>query len=176
MAADETNQSQPAGRILDARGRSVTQLDPVAMHLLRRPGIVPPDVLREIAQDVGIGLTKAHRVGLWASLAGLVCLAIALAILITRLANGSIDTARFARSLVPYIGVGVGPLGLWIGARNTRHERIGRVMLEHLRCPHCGYDIRGLPADPQDGATVCPECGCAWSLQPAPDTGGHEHG
>ena len=62
MAADETNQSQPAGRIMDARGRSVTQLDPVAMHLLRRPGIVPPDVLREIAQDVGIGLTKAHRV------------------------------------------------------------------------------------------------------------------
>jgi transcription initiation factor TFIIIB Brf1 subunit/transcription initiation factor TFIIB len=37
-------------------------------------------------------------------------------------------------------------------------------MLKHRRCPHCGYDIRGLPVDPQDGATVCPECGCAWEL------------
>ena len=33
-----------------------------------------------------------------------------------------------------------------------------------LRCPHCGYDIRGLPTDPEDGATICPECGCAWQL------------
>jgi transcription initiation factor TFIIIB Brf1 subunit/transcription initiation factor TFIIB len=37
-------------------------------------------------------------------------------------------------------------------------------MLKHLRCPHCGYDLRGLAADPEDGATVCPECGCAWRL------------
>ena len=36
--------------------------------------------------------------------------------------------------------------------------------IEHLRCPYCGYDIRGLPVDPSDGATVCPECGCAWRV------------
>ena len=33
-----------------------------------------------------------------------------------------------------------------------------------LRCPHCGYDLRELPGDPDDGATVCPGCGCAWKL------------
>jgi hypothetical protein len=37
-------------------------------------------------------------------------------------------------------------------------------MLKHRRCPHCGYDLRLLPIDSNDGATVCPECGCAWSL------------
>ena len=40
------------------------------------------------------------------------------------------------------------------------------VMLQHLRCPHCGYDLRLLPTDPKDGASVCPECGCAWRLEP----------
>ena len=38
------------------------------------------------------------------------------------------------------------------------------VMLSHLRCPHCGYDIRGLAPAPEDCATVCPACGCAWIL------------
>ena len=37
-------------------------------------------------------------------------------------------------------------------------------MLQHRRCPHCGYDLRLLPDDCSDGATVCPECGCAWKL------------
>jgi ribosomal protein S27AE len=37
-------------------------------------------------------------------------------------------------------------------------------MLEHRRCPHCGYDLRGLPDESNDGATICPECGSAWIL------------
>jgi transcription initiation factor TFIIIB Brf1 subunit/transcription initiation factor TFIIB len=44
-------------------------------------------------------------------------------------------------------------------------------MLEHRRCPHCGYDLRMLPTDPDDGSTVCPECGCAWGLD-EPTAGG----
>ena len=47
------------------------------------------------------------------------------------------------------------------------------AMLKHLRCPHCGYDIRELPVDPKDGATVCPECGCAWKLA---DSGAAQQG
>jgi uncharacterized Zn finger protein (UPF0148 family) len=37
-------------------------------------------------------------------------------------------------------------------------------VLEHRHCPHCGYDIHGLPPDEADGTTLCPECGCAWRL------------
>ncbi len=43
--------------------------------------------------------------------------------------------------------------------------RVRWIMLKHHRCPQCGYDIRLLPADAADGATVCPECGCAWRLE-----------
>jgi predicted Zn-ribbon and HTH transcriptional regulator len=48
--------------------------------------------------------------------------------------------------------------------RCARVNRIRAAMLAHRRCPHCGYDIRLLPTNPADGATVCPECGSAWIL------------
>lgn len=172
MAKRKETQPQEAGWIIDARGRRVSQLDPVMMHLLHRPGIIPSDVLREIAQQVGLGITRATQGALWASIAGLVCLGIALAICTTRIARGSISTATFFRSLVPYTGVCAGLVSSWIALRNARHRQTGNVMLQHLRCPHCGYDLRLLPTDPEDGATVCPECGCAWRLEDASSPGG----
>ena len=75
------------------------------MHVLHRPGIIPPDVLRETAQQVGFGITRGTRILLWASIASIVCLGIALVICITRLAGGSISTGRFFRNLVPSVGV-----------------------------------------------------------------------
>jgi hypothetical protein len=164
MPEPERARPQQAGRIKDARGRTVSQLEPVTMHLLRRPGIIPPEVLKDIAQEVGIGMTRATKAAFWSSLLGLACLIIALAILITRLHSGTIGTRRFVMSILPYCGIWVAPFSLWMGARNARHPRITGVMLAHRRCPHCGYDLRLLPTDPADGATVCPECGCAWKL------------
>ena len=58
----------------------------------------------------------------------------------------------------------------WFGmtlGRPIRAPRVLPVMLKHYRCPHCGYDLRNLTADPTDRATVCPECGCAWLLDAA---------
>lgn len=172
MAEKEATEKNRAGRIQDARGRSVRELDPVAMHLMHSPGIIPQDTLADLAQDIGFGTTKGVRIAFWGWIACLVCLVIALAILLTRLTNGAITTRRFIVSLVPYSGIWTGFFGFWIGARNNRHKRIGSIMLKHLRCPHCGYDIRGLPVDPQDGCTVCPECGCAWALENAKIAGG----
>ena len=161
----ENSQPQQAGRIKDARGRTVSQLDPVAMRLLRRPGIIPPDTLKDIARQVGLGMTRATRAAFWASLLGFACLIIALAILLTRVQSGTIGTRRFVLSLLPYCGIWVAPFSLWFCTRDARHRRITGVMLAHRRCPHCGYDIRGLPADSDDGCTICPECGCAWKLE-----------
>jgi hypothetical protein len=166
MTEDVSSSAQTAGWIVDARDRKVSQLDPVMMHLMRRPGIIPSDVLRDIAQKVGLGVTRATRVSFWASIVGVACLVIAVAICLTRHANGSISTARFFRNLVPYTGVLAGLVGCWISLRSARHQKIGSIMLEQRRCPHCGYDVRLLPTDPGDGATVCPECGCAWRLEP----------
>ena len=70
-----------------------------------------------------------------------------------------------------------GGLHLYVrGARRARLRRVCDVMLEHLRCPHCGYDLRLLPLDLTDGATVCPECGFAWRLQDSQTARGHGHG
>ncbi|MHC4770006.1 MAG: hypothetical protein ACYTEI_15050, partial [Planctomycetota bacterium] len=48
--------------------------------------------------------------------------------------------------------------------RRSRRGRVSALMIKHRRCPHCGYSVQGLPVDPADGATVCPECACAWRL------------
>ena len=135
------------------------------MHLLHRHDVIPPDVLREIARQVGIGMTRVTRVVFWSGVAGVVCLGIALVILLTRLHGGTIGPGKFVQSLLPYCGVWVAPWAFWMGSRNVRRQRITRVMLARQRCPHCGYDIRLLPVDRADGATVCPECGCAWKLE-----------
>ena len=176
MAETEQSKKEIAGRIKDARGRVVSELDPVVMHLAHSPGIIPTDALREIAQDLGFGINKGVRIALIAWIVCSVTFVIALMILLTRLSNGAITGRRFALSLVPYCGVGTAFFAFWQGARNNRHQRIKDIMLKHLRCPHCGYDIRGLPTDPEDGATVCPECGCAWSLDQSEATGDEGNG
>jgi len=176
MARTEPSKKELAGRITDARGRVVSELDPVMMHLTRSPGVIPADTLRHIAQDIGFGMNKRVRIALCAWIVCSVTLVIAVAILLTRLSNGAVTPRRFALSLVPYCGVVTVFFAFWMGARDARHQRINKVMLKYLRCPHCGYDIRGLPTDPVDGATVCPECGCAWSLDRSQADGGEAIG
>jgi hypothetical protein len=63
-----------------------------------------------------------------------------------------------------------GPLLVFLLARAKYVSRVASVMLEHRRCPHCGYDLHGLGIDEADGCTVCPECGCAWRLDIHKDT------
>jgi hypothetical protein len=165
MAEMEPKATWQAGSTKDARGRSVKQLDPVMMHLLHQHGVIPAEPLRAIAQRIGIGMTRVNRLAFWSGVLGFVCLAIAVVILLVRLNNGTIGTKRFFVSLLPYCGVCVAPFSAWMGMRGARFQRTRRVMLEHERCPHCGYDLRGLAAEAADGATVCPECGCAWNVK-----------
>jgi hypothetical protein len=65
---------------------------------------------------------------------------------------------------------------IWYGFRITRLRHVRDVLLRHLRCSHCGYDLHGLPRDAEDGATVCPECGCAWELDDVQGAGGQDDG
>jgi hypothetical protein len=169
----DTESAKPSAQITpikDARGRSVMALDPVMMHLLHRRDGIPAEQLREMAQEIGIGMTKTTRVLFWISL---LCIALALIVLGIHLVHGiatGTGFRRLFRQAIPFIGIWVGPFIMWFGARSVRIQRIGKVMLKHLRCPHCGYDIRGLPTAEEDGATVCPECGCAWKLDGGENT------
>ena len=128
-------------RVKDARGRVVTLLDPYALYLLRRHDTISEEVLGRLAAEIA-------SVSRWSK----------------GVAVGSLERNVAAVLLANYaLGVCI----VWWWARRNRLRRVCATMLKHLRCPHCGYDLRLLPSDPADGATVCPECGCAWELDDA---------
>ncbi len=172
MSKDEPLSKPRAGRVRDARGRSVTQLDPIALRLLRRQEGIPPDILKEMCVCIG---TRMTRLEIWAFGSPRV---MHWAILLTAIGFGVLGIVGVAVAIIRSTGFSavtryLFPLGgslaflfmLWTVARRSRSRRVTEIMLEHLRCPHCGYDLRLLPVDPVDGATVCPECGCAWELE-----------
>ena len=73
MAKPDATQTQQAGRIKDARGRKVAQLDPVTMRLLRQHGVIPAETLSKLADEIGVGWSKRVRVVFFIAV---VCLAL----------------------------------------------------------------------------------------------------
>lgn len=151
-------------RIKDARGRSVTQLDPVAMYLLHRYDVIGADVLRAIVREEGVRVTWKERAGLAVGLVG----ALLVIVLFTHAAvTGDLRGAPLAKSSSLVFMCSI-PWVVWYSIKRMRFGRVAAAMLKYARCPRCGYDLRLLPVDPEDGATVCPECGCAWRLGDRP--------
>ncbi|UCG16523.1 MAG: zinc ribbon domain-containing protein [Phycisphaerales bacterium] len=165
MTEKVTSAPRRPWRFKDARGESVTLLDPYAMHLLRRHDVIPREPLREIADDVGPGVPRWRLIAFWVGVM-LVLLFLVTIVIRKSIMRGGLRPDSVERVLWPLIllSYSFAAWRLWHNARRGRSVRVQSVMLEHLRCPHCGYDIRGLPADAEDGATVCPECGFAWRL------------
>ncbi|MHC4219688.1 MAG: FmdB family zinc ribbon protein [Planctomycetota bacterium] len=160
MTTHETRTRPYKGHITDARERTVTQLDPVTMHLLHQHDVIEADVLRAIAREKGVIITTWERASLAVGVAGLL---LVLGFFVLSIVMRDFSNAPFARSaalvyfsLVPWV--------IWVGLKSSRFGKVTAAMIKHCRCPHCGYDLQGLPADDQDDATVCPECGCAWNL------------
>ncbi|MCK4873561.1 MAG: hypothetical protein KAS72_12620 [Phycisphaerales bacterium] len=152
--------SPTRGRIKDARGRKVPQLDPVALHVLHRHEPIERDALTRIVGEKGVGLSKLDKGVMIACLILIVLLA---GVLVGKYMTG-IPWETLLKRSVPVLYLLILPFIMWGGARKKRFGKIAVAMLKHLRCPHCGYDLQGLPADPRDSTTVCPECGCAWRL------------
>ena len=156
---------QRSAQIRDARGRPVSRLDPVKLHLLNQDSIIPADVLRSMADQIMPGARRQRLLQALSVASGVILVV-----------GGNILYFRFFstwKGLDPVIGtiyviqaaiILSGPLLAYRIAASRYANRVALVMLDHRHCPHCGYDLRGLPADAKDGATVCPECGCAWKL------------
>jgi hypothetical protein len=161
MAESKTRASAKTRYIKDARGRKVTQLDPVALYLLRQHNVIEADVLRAIAHEEGVRITGRERASLFVGVGG----ALLVISLFTHAAlTGDIRDAPYAKSASLVFLCSI-PWITWHHAKRTRFGNVAAAMLKYARCPHCGYDLRLLPTDPGDGATVCPECGCAWKLE-----------
>jgi hypothetical protein len=131
------------------------------MYLLRRHDVIEADVLRAIAQKEGVRVGRAERIGL---VIGLVAALLVITLFTHGAITGGLRDAPLAKSSSLLLFCFM-PWVLWYSARLARLNQVTAAMLEYLRCPHCGYDLRLLPTDPRDGATVCPECGCAWQLE-----------
>lgn len=130
---------------------------------LNRSDVIPSTKLRNIAEALdakwtrhGGTLVLMYVVGLLACYAG--------SFLFRRFisTNPTLDVVGIAFHGAQFVFM-FGTLAVtWRIARRGRCRHICHIMLQHLRCPHCGYDLHRLPTNPKDRATVCPECGCAW--------------
>jgi hypothetical protein len=153
------------GHIDDARGRKVTQLDPVALHLTHRHDVIPPENLRSIAAATDpLEVRRRPWLVLWTPIWILLWYTAFFGYFWIFNRWRGWDPVLVCFAAFYFIFPIVFLLEGYFRARRARWERIRRIMLEHRHCPHCGYDIRGLTPDEQDGAIVCPECGCAWKL------------
>ncbi len=159
--------------LTDARQRAVSVLDPIRMHLLRQHNPIPAELLAAITRDLVPGLRRGWRVRLWVLLLMTVG-GFGLGLLYMWV-SGSL-LSDYLYSLPGLVLAVIALASIWYGFRLTRLRHVRDVLLRHLRCSHCGYDLQGLPTDPEDGVTVCPECGCAWKLDDSQAVGGHGDG
>ena len=124
----------------DARGRRVTYLDPYELQLLRRRDVIPPDTLARIASEVGFGLPKRQRRGYVACV--VIFFASVIFLIIWKIVRRApIDSVEYVLWPVNLAVFALGAVKFWQSGRRARAKRVCAVMLEHHRCPHCGYDI-----------------------------------
>ncbi len=161
MTANDAPSRRRSGQIKDARGRKVTQLDPIALNLLRQYDVIDAETLQAITSEKGVGMKRGERTAL---IGGICCASLVIFLFVFALVTGDIHNARFAKPL-GLLYICSFPWIIWYGIKKKRFGSIASAILKHRRCPHCGYDLRMLPVDPKDNATVCPECGSAWKLK-----------
>ncbi|MCP3904829.1 MAG: hypothetical protein GY715_14475 [Planctomycetes bacterium] len=155
------------GRTRDANGRVVKLVDPLPMYMLRRYDIIDAEALERIAEELEPGVRQRRPLLIVGVIAVIVVI---VAIIFTFSREGGpgwrdlISAIANPAIFAAVVGGAVAPI---IAARQKRIQKVRNVMLRHERCPHCGYGLTGVPrAD--DGATVCPECECAWRLDDVP--------
>lgn len=154
--------------ITDARGRLVDMIDPINQSLVRRHGGIDGETLGRLAEEIQPG---ARRRLCWVIPIVLGGLVIALAILaLNSRTNGRLNWDELVDRIMNPVYLPVGAYMLFvlpwtiIQEKRKRKNKTYAVLLKYLRCPHCGYSLQGLSVDATDGATVCPECACAWKL------------
>ncbi len=109
MTANDSSPCQKAGRLKDARGRSVTTLDPIAMNFLRQTGVIPVETLRRLADEIGVGWSRRVRVLFFIAV---VCLGLFVLVTILGIIADMIKAGRLSRPPIPVLVV---LPSVWIG-------------------------------------------------------------
>ena len=169
ISENPTAKVQGAHRIKDARGRAITQLDPVRLHVWHRYDVIEADALERIVEELEPGTAKMRRRMIVMVPSAILLLGLGIVALYyfsdSSARRDLVSTLTNPVIMVPNVLCCI--LIPWLTTRQARLKRARFAMLKHRRCPHCCYDLRLLPTDPTDGATVCPECGCAWLIDDA---------
>jgi hypothetical protein len=169
MARKASSSTQKAGRFKDARGRPVSLTDPVRLHLLNQHTVIPAEVLRSMADEILPGARRQRLFQLLSVTLGFLVVVGGNIIYFRYFSRWKgLDPVNTTIYVLQVVIILSGPFLAYRFAKAKYVSRVASVMLKHRHCPHCGYDIRGLPRHPEDGATVCPECGCAWKLNETP--------
>ncbi len=151
----------------DARQQPVSVLDPIRMFLLWQRNPIPTELLAAVPRELVPGLRRAWRLQFWVLLL-MMSGGFSIGLLYMRFSAAPLHEYLY---LLPGLALYLIALAsIWYGFRMRRLEHVKDVLLRHLRCPHCGYDLRMLPVDTADGATICPECGHAWHLSDTSDS------
>ncbi len=173
--------------IIDDREREVELLNPFRLYLTGRDDVIERPVLKSIVDDGAVGGVRGLRgaggvgsnVGESRKLQLSILFAIALFMAMAYFAfvpeyratnDLKHSLSEAVRSPVIYFALGYGLLILpwqFRAERRIRRRHITKALLDRQRCPHCGYNLDGLASEPDDGATVCPECASAWKLDEA---------
>ncbi len=145
----------------------MAQLDPMKLHLLPRPNAIENQALEQIIEEITPGPSRCRRI-VWTVL-GIGAVAL-IGVTASPIINGRAAWQKLVEvGTNPAIITSILVWVIWVLAafvqrRRTQRQRVTAIMLKHRRCPHCGSSLFGLPVDPTDGATVCPQCAGAWGL------------
>lgn len=149
-------------------------LDPVILLVLHRYERIDAETLRSVVDTIEPGTARYRRHLIVLSFGSIIVVAALFVLLASCLywksdAAGKQDLVRMLRDpafVVPLTLPGLACCIVlpWFAIRRAKGSRVRDALLSHRRCPHCGYDLRGLPITPSDETTVCPECGCAWVI------------
>lgn len=157
--------------IFDDREREVELLNPFHLYISGSDDVIERPVLKSIIDAGADGGSRKLQLSLLFAVVFFIAMAyFAFWPEYRATDNLSHSLGEAVRSPVIYFALGYGLLILpwqWQAERRIRRRHITRALLERKRCPHCGYNLAGLETDPDDAATVCPECASVWKLDEA---------
>jgi hypothetical protein len=165
MTAQTANTTAHRWHVRDAHGRRVPMIDPVRIHLLHMPSIIPAETLQSMTKDLLPNAKRQQRIQLASMLFGVVFVVGGYFVYFGWYSNWKgLDPVNTSIMVLQALVILSGPVIAFRMARATYVGRVAEVMLARRHCPHCAYNLHGLPVSETDQTTTCPECGCTWQL------------
>jgi uncharacterized protein YbaR (Trm112 family) len=156
--------------VQDAHGRAVRIIDPMRLHLLGREDVIEPQRLDRIIGLIDPAVRGNRKFMLILIVPAMLVCMVGFVLLMYLLAAPAErqelirDVTDPTLFIICAPGLTVGMLTPWLVIRKKVTNRALPAILANHCCPHCGYGLEGVPRDPTDGVTICPECAHAWDL------------